>query len=242
MRNNKFARLLLYLGVAKNDKDKMEDSPEKVLSIKEVLKQNFPVFHNDTMLDKIAAEARTFSNEEEQVIVDLGEFPKWIPLVVKGAIKISRADNEGGEIFLYYLYPGQTCAMTLNCCMVDKPSEVRAIAEAGTEFVGLPRKSLPQWMMEFEEWRQFTLESYNDRYENLLATIDAIAFQKLDERLIGLLQDKSIAMGSTEVDITHKRLAEELHSSREVISRLLKQLEKIGKVRLKRNKVELLDF
>lgn len=220
----------------------MAESIESIKDIKEVLKQNFPVFHNDGVLEKIAEEARVFHNSEEHVIVDLGDFPKWIPLVTKGAIKISRTDNEGGEIFLYYLYPGQTCAMTLNCCMVDKPSEVRAIAEAGTEFVGLPRKSLPQWMMEFEEWRQFTLEAYNERYENLLATIDAIAFQKLDERLIGLLRDKSIAMGTTEVEVTHKRLAEELHSSREVISRLLKQLEKLGKVSLKRNKIELLDF
>ncbi len=220
----------------------MAENQETQQSIKEVLKQNFPVFHNDQLLDRIAKEARVFHNEEESVVVELGDFPKWIPLVIKGAIKISRADTEGGEIFLYYLYPGQTCAMTLNCCMVDKPSEVRAIAEAGSEFIGLPRKALPQWMLEFEEWRQFTLESYNERYENLLATIDAIAFQKLDERLIGLLRDKSIALGSTSVEVTHKRLAEELHSSREVISRLLKQLEKIGKVRLMRNKVELLDF
>lgn len=220
----------------------MAESFESNKDIRAVLKQNFPVFHNDSVLEKIAKEARVFHNDEEHVIVDLGDFPKWIPLVTKGAIKISRTDNEGGEIFLYYLYPGQTCAMTLNCCMVDKPSEVRAIAEAGTEFIGLPRKSLPQWMMEFEEWRQFTLESYNERYENLLATIDAIAFQKLDERLIGLLRDKSIAMGTTDVEVTHKRLAEELHSSREVISRLLKQLEKLGKVTLKRNKIELHDF
>ena len=92
-------------------------------------------------------------------------------------------------------------------------------------------------MLEFDEWRQFTLETYNERYENLLATIDAIAFQKLDERLLNLLKDKSIAKGTNEIDVTHKSLAEELHSSREVISRLLKQLEKIGKVQLSRNKI-----
>lgn len=215
---------------------------EQAQSVKDVLKQHFPVFHSDKMIDLISKEAKTFFNEKEEMIVNLGDFPKWIPLVTKGALKISRFDSDGGEIFLYYLYPGQTCAMTLNCCMVDKPSEVKAVAEAGTEFIGLPRKRLPQWMMEFEDWRQFTLESYNDRYENLLATIDAIAFQKLDARLLSLLKDKSIALGSTDVEITHKRLAEELHSSREVISRLLKQLEKLGKVRLKRNQVELLDL
>lgn len=220
----------------------MSDPEHKEQTIKEILHQNFPVFKNDAMLDSIAKDARWFNNDTEELIVDIGDFPRWIPLVTKGAIKISRADDDGGEIFLYYLYPGQTCAMTLNCCMIDKPSEIRAVAEAGTEFVGLPRKSLPKWMLDFEEWRQFTLESYNERYENLLATIDAIAFQKLDERLINLLRDKSIAVGKTEIDVTHKRLAEELHSSREVISRLLKQLEKMGKVKLSRNKVKILDF
>lgn len=211
-------------------------------SLKELVQQNFPLLSSDGILDQIAQEARWFSIEKEELIVNFGDFPKWIPLVTKGALKISRVDNDGGEIFLYYLYPGQTCAMTLNCCMVDKPSEIKAVAEAGTEFVGLPRTSLPKWMLEFDEWRQFTLESYNERYENLLATIDAIAFHNLDERLLSLLEDKSIAQGSTELDVTHKKLAEELHSSREVISRLLKQLEKIGKVELGRNKVKLLDF
>tara|TARA_R110002050_G_scaffold225447_1_gene361354 strand:+ start:32736 stop:33395 length:660 start_codon:yes stop_codon:yes gene_type:complete len=213
------------------------DSKEENQEVIAILKQNFPVFHNQDLIAKMAKEARWFKHEKEEPIVEFGEYPKWIPLVIRGAIKISRADDEGGEIFLYYLYPGQTCAMTLNCCMVDKPSEVKAIAEEGTEYLGLPRKSLPQWMLEFDEWRQFTLETYNERYENLLATIDAIAFQKLDERLLNLLKDKSIAKGTNEIDVTHKSLAEELHSSREVISRLLKQLEKIGKVQLSRNKI-----
>jgi CRP/FNR family transcriptional regulator len=215
----------------------METSDVKNLNVVEILKQNFPVFHNQELIKSMAKEARWFRHEKEEPVVEFGEYPKWIPLVISGAIKISRADDEGGEIFLYYLYPGQTCAMTLNCCMVDKPSEIKAVAEEGTEYLGLPRKSLPQWMLDFEEWRQFTLETYNERYENLLATIDAIAFQKLDERLLNLLLDKSIAKGTNEIEVTHKSLAEELHSSREVISRLLKQLEKIGKVKLSRNKI-----
>lgn len=219
-----------------------DKAPEKEATIKDIIRTHFPVFANDGLINTIAAEARWFEHDKEEIIVEIGEYPKWIPLVTKGAIKISRADSDGGEIFLYYLYPGQTCAMTLNCCMVDKPSEVRAIAEAGTEYVALPRQALPQWMLEFDEWRQFTLQSYNERYENLLETIDAIAFQRLDERLMSLLRDKSIAMGTTEVEVTHKRLAEELHSSREVISRLLKQLEKLEKVKLARNKVVLLDW
>lgn len=210
-------------------------------SIKELIKINFPVFSEEALLDEMTSTARWFAHEKEAEMVKVGEFPKWIPLVTKGAIKVSRTDDEGREIFLYYLYPGQTCAMTLNCCMVEKPSEVKAVAEAGTEYVALPRQQLHKWMMKFDNWRDFTLQSYDERYENLLATIDAVAFRQLDERLLQLLQDKAIAQGSTTVDITHRKLAEELHSSREVISRLLKQLEKLNKVKLGRNRVQLLE-
>lgn len=208
--------------------------------IRASIEQNFPVFSDDKLLDEMVSLSRLFSHHKEETIINPGDLPRWIPLVTKGAIKISRVDGDGDEMFLYYLYPGQTCAMTLNCCMVEKASEILAIAEEGTEYIGLPRKKLAEWMMKFDSWRSFTLQSYDERYENLLATIDAIAFQKLDERLLNLLEDKSIAMGHKEVEITHKKLAQELHSSREVISRLLKQLEKLGKVKLGRNKVELL--
>lgn len=210
------------------------------MTIREQVELNFPTLNETELLDDISASARLFHNEKVQAIVGAGDFPKWIPLVTRGAIKVSRLDEEGNEIFLYYLYPGQTCAMTLNCCMTERPSEIRAEAEAGTEYVGVPRVKLAEWMVKFESWRNFTLQTYDERYLNLLATIDAIAFQRLDERLLQLLEDKSIAQGSPSMNITHKGLAEELHSSREVISRLLKQLEKRGKVTLRRNSVELL--
>jgi CRP/FNR family transcriptional regulator len=213
---------------------------QKNATVKEIIQQNFPVFSQDNLLEEMSKISRWFQHEKEEQMVQVGDFPKWIPLVIRGAIKVSRVDDDGSEIFLYYLYPGQTCAMTLNCCMVDKPSEVKAVAEAGTEYIGLPRQKIAEWMLAFDSWRSFTLESYNERYENLLATIDAIAFSRLDERLLQLLEDKSIATGGTLLDITHKKLAEELHSSREVISRLLKQLETKGKVKLSRNNVELL--
>lgn len=123
--------------------------------------------------------------------------------------------------------------------MLEKPSEVRAVAEEGTQYLAVPRRNISEWMNTFKDWRNFTLRSYDERYENLISTIDAIAFRKLDERLLELLKDKAIAMGTSNLEITHKRLAEELHSSREVISRLLKQLEKLGKVKLSRNRITL---
>lgn len=205
-----------------------------------LIRLNFPVFHDPDLIRSMAEAARWEKHEEETELVPIGSFPKWIPLVTKGAIKVSRVDEDGEELFLYYLYPGQTCALTLNCCMNDKPSEVQAVAETGTEYLALPRAQVQQWMMGFDEWRNFTLQAYDERYENLIATIDAIAFQRLDKRLLQFLSDKSIAMGSANLSITHKKLAEEMHSSREVISRLLKQLEKLGKVQLGRNQITLL--
>lgn len=212
------------------------------LSIRELLRQNFPRFANDELLEAMVQSARWFAHDQEEEIVQAGEFPKWIPMVTRGAIKVSRAGVEDEEIFLYYLFPGQTCAMTLNCCMVEKPSEIRAVAEAGTEYIGLPRQKISEWINQYDDWRNFTLESYDERYQNLMETVDAIAFHRLDERLLQLLRDKSIALGSPSVDVTHRQLAEDLHSSREVISRLLKQLERKGQVELHRNKIELLDF
>lgn len=207
--------------------------------IKEILKQNFPAFTNEDLRESIAAQSSVLAHSREEQIVRPGEYPKWIPLLLKGAIKVNRVDDSGQEIFLYYLYPGQTCALTLNCCMLEKPSEVRAVAEEGTQYLAVPRLKIAEWMNSYKDWRNFTLQSYDERYENLISTIDAIAFRKLDERLLELLKDKAIAMGTNELDITHKLLAEELHSSREVISRLLKQLEKLGKVKLSRNKIVL---
>lgn len=208
--------------------------------LKKIIKQNFPVFSNEDLIEEMAANARMFFHSNEAEIVQPGDFPNWIPMVTKGAIKVSRVDAEGNEIFMYYLYAGQACSITLNCCLLDKPSSLKAVAEAGTEYVALPRLMLKGWINKYNDWIVFTLQSYDDRYQNLLSAVDAIAFRKLDQRLADLLRDKAIALGSNELEITHKKLADELNSSREVISRLLKQLEIEGKLKLGRNKVKLL--
>ncbi len=211
-----------------------------VNGIKDLLKMQFPALVNPSLLNELSemSSLRTFKGQE--VVVEHGDFVKWIPLVVKGAVKISRVEEKGSELFLYYLYAGSTCAMTLNCCMADKPAEIRAVAEEGTELILIPKAKLQNLMLQFDDWRKFMIESFNDRYENLLHTIDAIAFHKLDERLWEYLEDKSIASGTEILNITHQKISEDLNSSREVISRLLKQLEKLDKLKLGRNTITIL--
>ncbi|MDZ7847979.1 MAG: Crp/Fnr family transcriptional regulator [Owenweeksia sp.] len=175
--------------------------------------------------------------ETEQVLIRIDQYVKFIPLVTKGAIKVLREDMDGGEIFLYYLYPGQTCAFTLNCCLSEMPSQVKAIAEAGTEFLAVPRNAISRWLSEYPSWRQFILQMYSDRFNALLEAVDSIAFQQLDQRLLSYLTDKAIAGGNPKLNITHQQIADDLHSSREVISRLLKKLEKLEKIETGRNKI-----
>jgi len=175
-----------------------------------------------------------------EMLMDIGQYIKYIPLVVSGNLKILREDNEGNELLLYYLRPGETCAMSLTCCTGDSLSNVRAVAEEDTYAIAIPVKFMDEWTQEYRSFKHFVLLTYQRRYEELLRTIDGIAFQKLDERLTALLKEKSKAHGSNILSVTHQELAQELNSSREVISRLLKQLERMQFVRLGRNKIEIL--
>ena len=205
--------------------------------ILELVKLQFPILQEEALIGEIADVAQLVKMDEEQVLIRLDQHVKFIPLVTKGAIKVLREDPDGGEMFLYYLYPGQTCAFTLNCCVSDMPSQVKAIAEEGTEYLAVPRGSIPRWLNEYDSWRQFILQMYSDRFNALLEAVDSIAFQQLDERLLAYLKDVAIASGKTEVNITHQQIADDLHSSREVISRLLKKLENLKLIETGRNKI-----
>ena len=205
--------------------------------MKELVNLQFPILQEDALVNEIAESASLVDVEEEQVLIRLDQHVKFIPLVTKGAIKVMREDPNGGEIFLYYLYPGQTCAFTLNCCISDMPSQVKAIAEEGTQYLAVSRKAIPRWLNEYDSWRQFILQMYSDRFNALLEAVDSIAFQQLDERLMSYLKDVAIANGSTEIHLTHQEIAEDLHSSREVISRLLKKLENLNKIKTGRNRI-----
>lgn len=175
-------------------------------------------------------------------LMDIGEYIRGMPLLVSGAIKVLREDNDGDELLLYYLEKGDTCSMTLTCCMGDSRSEIRAIAETDAKLIMVPIQKMEEWTVKYKSWRNFVFESYHGRLNELLTTLDSIAFDKMDMRLISYLKEKARINKEDAVHNTHQEIAYELHSSRVVISRLLKKLEQMGKIELHRNYIKILEL
>ncbi len=207
--------------------------------IEEYLRRNYPQIAEKGLQEEIAEVGLLRSYPAGEVIMDIGQYIKSVPLVLKGTIKVTREDEEGNEIFLYYLGPGETCSMSFTCCMMNKQSEIRTVAEEDTLLIAIPIKYMDQWMSKYQSWKNFVMTTYDYRMMELVRTIDNIAFRKMDERLIEYLREKARATGSSVITTTHQAIALDLHASREAISRLLKQLEKDGQVSLGRNKIEL---
>ena len=175
-------------------------------------------------------------------LMDVGQYVKSMPLLLEGAIKILRDDDNGDELLLYFLEKGDTCAMTLSCCLGQTKSEIRAIAETDAKLIMVPIEKMETWTSEFKSWRNFVFNSYHNRLMELLETVDKIAFLKMDERLLEYLRDKAKVNSNEVIYSTHQEIAYELHSSRVVISRLLKKLENQGLVKLNRNSIEMLSI
>ena len=176
---------------------------------------------------------KTFHAHE--TLIREGQFITSFPLVLKGLIRISRNNEEGNELLLYYLKENEVCAMALTCCMANSTSNVEAIAEEETEVILIPVALLDNWMVKYPTWKQFVMQTFQNRFRELINTVDSIAFLKLDERLVKYFIDRHQQSGATTFNGTHQDLALQLNTSREVISRLLKKLEKQGKIKLSRN-------
>ncbi|WP_104735506.1 Crp/Fnr family transcriptional regulator [Hanstruepera ponticola] len=176
---------------------------------------------------------------EGDKLIEIGQYVRSMPLLVSGAVKILREDNDGDELLLYFLEKGDTCAMTLTCCLGQTKSEIRAIAETDAKLIMIPIEKMEEWSAKYKSWRNFVFESYHNRLNELLETIDSIAFLKMDERLLKYLNEKARISNDNIINSTHQEIAYELHSSRVVISRLLKKLENLGKVELHRNHIVL---
>lgn len=179
--------------------------------------------------------------KEGDIIMDYGKYIRMMPLIVKGTIKVFRMDETGKEILLYYLSSNESCSMAYSCCMEAKKSEVRAIAEDDVEILAIPHVKLEEWLCKYPSWKNYIMRGFNDRFLELLKTIENIAFHKLDERLIQYLKQKQRLSGSSVIKISHYLIADELATSRVVISRLLKHLENDGKILLYRNEIKLMN-
>ena len=208
----------------------------------EELKKHYGYLFEDNLLEEIN-NVSTIKNIPEGIkIIEVGQTLTQMPLLLEGAIKILRDDDKGDELLLYFLERGDTCAMTLTCCTGDAKSEIKAITEIDTKLIMVPIQYMEIWMSKYKSWRNFVLESYQTRLLELLDTIDKIAFLKMDERLLNYLKEKAMINGNTIIKTTHQEIAYELHTSRVVISRLLKKLEQQKIIILHRNSLELLNI
>lgn len=178
--------------------------------------------------------------EPEDKLLGSGKNVRFFPIVINGTLKVTRKDASGKEILLYYINENESCAMTFSCCMQVFPSQVSIEAEEESEVVIIPSAKMDEWMMNFPSWKSFMMNTVRSRFDELLSTLDQVVFQKLDERLINYLKEKSKATGSSLINLSHSQIAREMASSREVISRLLKKLENDKKVLLYRNQIKLL--
>jgi CRP/FNR family transcriptional regulator len=174
--------------------------------------------------------------------MDIGETLTHMPLVLSGSIKIMKEDKDGNELLLYYLELGDTCAVTLSCCTKPSKSSIKAITESDSEIVFIPVDKMEDWMVRYKSWREFVLESYNQRLNEMLDAIDNLAFNNMEERIYKYLRDKAMVNREPKLQVTHAEIATDLHSSRVVISRIMKKLENEGKIKQHRNFVEVKEF
>ncbi|WP_026451587.1 Crp/Fnr family transcriptional regulator [Aequorivita capsosiphonis] len=206
------------------------------------LKDNFSHLFEDALLEEINNVGTLKEVKEGDKLIEIGDYVRSMPLLISGAIKILREDDNGDELLLYFLERGDTCAMTLTCCLGQKKSEIRAMAELDTILIMVPIQKMEEWMGKYKSWRNFVLQSYHERLTEMLETIDSIAFLNMDERLVKYLQNKQKITKDTIINSTHQEIAYELNTSRVVISRLLKKLENLGEIELFRNSIKIISL
>ncbi len=208
----------------------------------ELLHQNYGFLFQKELLEELQQVGVYKKIEANSTIIDVDNYITSMPLVLSGAIKILREDSDGDELVLYYLEVGDTCAMTLSCCMGQVKSQIRAVAETDVELLMIPKKKMAEWLSKYQSWQEFVLQSYHNRMEEFIEAVDSIAFLKMDERLYKYLKDKALVNHSEVIQVTHQQIANDLHTSRVVISRLLKGLEKENKIELHRNHIKILEL
>ena len=207
--------------------------------MKDLLHQIYGTILEEALLNEIEQVAMLKEFKEGDVIIDFGDYIKKMPLLLSGAIKILREDFDEGELLLYFIEKGDTCSMSMACCLGDTKSEIRAVAETNGQVVMIPVMYMELWLGKYKSWRNYVFASYNNRLKEMLTAIDNLAFRNMDKRLLNYLLEKSKINTTKEINTTHQEIAYDLNTSRVVISRLLKALEKNGKIKLHRAYIEL---
>ena len=208
--------------------------------MKDLLKATYGMLLEEKLIDEIAAVSLLRDFKQDDVLIDFGDYIKKMPLLISGAIKILREDFDEGELLLYFIEKGDTCAMTMACCMGETKSEIKAVAETNGTVIMIPIYKMEEWLGKYKSWRTYVFNSYNNRLKEMLTAIDNLAFMNMDERLLKYLHEKVKINHSKEIHNTHQEIAYDLHTSRVVISRLLKALENEGRIKLHRASIEFI--
>jgi CRP/FNR family transcriptional regulator len=197
------------------------------------------VFEPD-LLTELETKSMIMQVSGGEVMMNPGQTIRAVPLVVSGVFKVSRVNEEGQELLLYYVKEGESCAMTFTCCMMAHTSVIKGSAEEDSVLLCVPVNVTDEWITKYPTWKRFVMTTILNRFTEVLKSVDEVAFKKLDDRLANYLKEKSKVTGSSLINLSHQQIADELGTNRVVISRLLKKLEIDKKLLLYRNQIKLL--
>jgi CRP/FNR family transcriptional regulator len=209
-----------------------------------ILREKFIKYYSPIFEEELIKQILEIGNFDKikagELLVDIGDDLTHIPLIFDGAVKVIRQAKEGGELALYYLKPGDTCAISFINCIESKKSVFEAVIESDLEAVFVPVDKIDEWLVKYKSWRRYIIDSYHFRLMGMLESIDDLAFKDLHERLIKYLVEKVNRSNKKTIQITHQEIANDLNTSRVVITRIMKQLQDEGKIISTRNKIKVL--
>jgi len=209
--------------------------------MKAILQKYFPSFE-PALTDQLAQTGELREFPAGEMLMKTGQYFRSTMLIIEGLVKVYREDEEGNEFFIYHLQPGQACALSMICAAKHESSQIMAKTAAATTVISIPLEYMDAWMNQYKSWYYFVLESYRNRMEEMLLTIDQIAFRNMDERIVFYLKQHQQTLHSNHIHLSFTQIAQELNSSREVISRLMKKLSDKGLLRLHKQYIEIIDL
>lgn len=211
-------------------------------TIKKTIQKLFPLFDQLELIDELAKNSQYLELDAKVELLNSGSYIKVIPLVLSGSVKVFRTDDSGREIFLYYIRGGESCAITLSSCLKMEKSTIRAVVQEPTTLLAIPTEVVYDVNKRYPSWHHFVFDTFSQRFDEVLTVLENVVFHHMDERVAKYLIDKALSLNTKVLIISHQEIANDLATSREVISRLLKQFEKKGLLELSRGKIAIKDL
>ncbi len=202
--------------------------------------RKFPALNDKSFVEDLAKNVQVKHVKAGDILMDYGDYIRQIPLVVDGIVKVLRVTEEKEERLLYYLTDGEACSAAFSCCMIQKKSAFKTIVVKDSQIWYISLNVADKWMSQFAVWRNFVFYTFDSKMMELMDLIDSLSFSKLDDQLMNYLEHQSLLSNKNSIKVTHFEISKDLNVSREAVSRLLKNMEKQGKLKLERNKITLL--